>query len=204
MVRKLRIHKLIAVALAGVTAVACAPSTTIDQVWTSPTARSQPPLRRVVTVFISNDTTMRHRGEDRLARELARMGVEATPGYAVLGDGPQNMMDLESLKSKLRALGYDGVVTLRVVDREQDIESVPGTFHGYWGYWGTGYWGSSWPGYVYTETIYRLEAAAFDLRTGRLVWSATTETVDPESGRELVDETTEIVAGQLTLQGLAG
>lgn len=198
MLHQIRIQELMTVVLVGVLGVACAPSTTIDQEWVSPTARTQPPLRRVVTVFISNDITMRHAAEDELARDLALYGMQATPGYAVLGDGPTSATDLEGLKAKLRGLGYDGVVVMRVLDREQDIEAVPATFDNYWGYWGTGYWGTGWPGYVYTETIYRLEAAAYSLRTGQLVWSATTETVDPSSSRELINETTGLVAGQLS------
>jgi hypothetical protein len=193
------------IALAGIAAGACAPSTTIDQAWMAPTARQQPPLQRVVTMFISENMTLCHSGEDELARELAKRGVRATPAYMIFSDGAQNVRDVEPLKARLRQLGYDGVVTMRVVDREQQIGSVAGTFDGYWGYWGPGYWGGAyWPGYVYSETIYRVEAAAYSLRTGQLVWSAITRTTDPSSAHQLVDDTTEIVAGQLTRNGLAG
>jgi hypothetical protein len=197
--------RVCALAIAGIVAGACAPSTTIDQAWIAPTARQQPPLRRVVTLFISENMTLRHSGEDELARELAKKGVQATPAYMVFGDGAQNVRDVEPLKARLRELGYDGVVTMRIIDREQQIGSVPSTFDAYWGVWGPGYWRATyWPGYVYSETIYRVEAAAYSLRTGQLVWSAITKTTDPSSARQLVDDTTEIVAGQLTRQGLAG
>jgi hypothetical protein len=192
--------------LAMVVGSACAPTTTFDQVWTSPVAQTEAPLERVVTVFISDNTTMRHSGEDRLAVELAQKGVQATPAYRIFGDGATDMKDLESMKTRLRSMGYDGIVTMRIVEREEDIEAVPSTFDGYWGYWGYGYWGGPMysPGYLYTETIYRLETAAYSLKTGALVWSALTKTVDPESAHDLVNETTEVVAGQLARQGLAG
>lgn len=194
--------------IAAVTACA-GPSTTVDQVWTSPVARAEPPLQKVATIFITDNLTMRHAGEDRLARDLAARGVTATPAYAIFRDGAQTEQELPAIKAKLREMGYDGVVTMRIVDREQQLEAVPGTFDAYWGYWGGGYWGGpGWgaysPGYLYTETIYKIETAAYSLRDGRLVWSAVTRTVDPTNADEMVEQTTQLVAGQLVGSGLAG
>lgn len=201
----LHLHKLMTFAVAALLAASCAgPSTTVDAVWTSPSARAQPPLKRVVTVFRSNDITTRHAGEDQLARELYSRGVQATPSYTIFGDDPKNMTDLETMKTRLRAMGFDGVVTMRVVDKETNLESVPGTFDTYWGYWGDPYWGYGYPGYLYTETTYRTEAAAYSLATGQLVWSGLMSTVDPDNTRELIDKPSEIVAGELAGRGIAG
>jgi hypothetical protein len=198
------LRRVIALGFSAVLAAACGPTTTIDQVWQSGVATTEPPLEKVATLFISDNTTMRHAGEDQLARQLIAQGVQATPGYAIFGDG--KVKDLEAMKVQLRQMGYDGVVTMRIVDREQVVESTPATFDGYWGYWGAGYWGPGVysPGYVYTETIYRIESAAYSLQSGRLVWSALTKTVDPDSAHDLVEDTTEIIAGQLAKRGLAG
>ena len=58
-------------------------------------------------------------------------------------------------------------------------------------------------GYAYTETVSRVETSAYSLRTNKLVWSALTKTVGDEAG-ELLEETSEVVASQLTKRGLAG
>jgi hypothetical protein len=195
-------QELLAAAFAGVLVASCAgPATTIDTVWTSGAARAEAPLRRVVTVFISDNITLRHRGEDELARDLMKTGVEATPGYMVLSEGAKDMRDLEPMKARLRDMGYDGIVTMRIVDREETIDAMQSSFDGYWGYWGPYYWD---PGYVYSETIYRIEASAYSLRSGRLLWSALTKTRDPDTAHELLEDTTEIIAGQLVQRGLAG
>lgn len=200
----LRSRHVIATMVVALAAACAGPSTTIDQTWTSPQARTQPPLQKVVTIFVSDNVTMRHSGEDRLALELTARGVEATPGYVIFRNGASNIRDLDAMKQRLRQLGYDGVVVMRIVDREQQIESVPATFDSYWGYWGPGYWGpgywggTSWPGYLYTETVYRLETAAYSLRDGQLLWSAVTSTVDPSNPNQLLAETTELVATRLT------
>lgn len=196
----MRPRHAIATVLVALFAACAGPQTTIDQSWTSPQAQSEPPLQKVVTIFVSDNVTMRHSGEDRLALELRARGVEATPGYQIFRNGAAKVGDLDSMKQQLRQLGYDGVVVMRVIDREQQIEAVPGTFDGYWGYWGPGYWGG-WgygDGYLYTETIYRLETAAYSLDDGQLLWSAVTSTVDPSNSRELLKETTSLVATRLT------
>ena len=161
-------------------------------------------MQKIVTVMISPNTTMRHAAEDRLAIDLANKGVQATPGYQVFPDGQNDVQDLDARKARLKELGYDGVVTMRIVDREQVLQAAPATFDGYWGYWGPGYWGGYAGGYVYTEIVYRVESAAYSLHTGQLVWTAMTKTVDPDSAHQLVHDTTKIIASELTKRGLAG
>lgn len=74
----------IAIAIATFTLGACAgSSTTIEQSWTAPNARNAP-FRKVVSLFLSRDGAMRRAAEDKMARELAARGVQATPAYQVL------------------------------------------------------------------------------------------------------------------------
>jgi hypothetical protein len=180
------------------TSGACGSNTKIDQAWTAPQAQVRP-LQKVVTVFISDDVTLRHNGEDQLTRDLTARGVAATPAYAILGDA--KIADVQAVKARLRARGFDGVVTMRVIDHDTQVESAPATFDGDWGYWsGAG------PHYgdVYVATVYRLETAMYSLETGRLIWSARTRTVDPDTAGQLLRETTKVIASEVTQRGLAG
>jgi hypothetical protein len=182
----------------AITLAACS-STSVDTVWQSPVA--QPPLHNVVTMFQTNNLTMRHAGEDRIAQALQAQGVRATPSYLLLGDGK---VSVDAAKAAVTQLGYDGVVTMRVVDREQAVEYYPATIGDYWGGWG-GYWGPGdyyWGAYTYE--IYKLETAAYSLKSGQLVWSVLTTTVDPSSARKLLNSTTKHVAQELTRRGLVG
>lgn len=194
---------MIAIAIAAAAPAACGPTTTVEQTWTSGQALGQPPLKRVVTVFFSENETLRRAGEDQLARELAAKGVQATPAYAVLSQEEQR--NLDTVKSKLLAQGYDGIVTMRIVDRYQELEYMPSTFDGYWGYASPYFYSPGFysPGYAYTETVVRVETTAYSLRTNRLMWSALTRTVGDEA-RALIDDTSDVVAEQLTRRGLAG
>jgi hypothetical protein len=194
---------------------ACTPTTTLEQGWAAPVHPNQgPSLTRVVTVFVSDSATMRRATEDQLARDLIARGVTASPGYAVLTDseiqglkaqGQQHDVAMEELKSRLHGLGYDGLVTMRIVDRDKNLVSYGDWgYPGYWdgGWWGGGYYGYG--GYTYTETTYRLETDAYSLPDGRLVWSGLLKSVDPSNAHQLITTSSSIVAKQLTRQNLAG
>lgn len=194
---------LLAAALAALLVQACAATTSVEQTWTDPRALQQPPLQQVVTIFFSSNTTLRRSGEDQLARELAAKGVRATPAYAILDD--DEIGDLDAIKAKLRAKGYDGVVTMRIADAYQELEYAPGTFTGYWGYASPYFYspGIYDQGYLYTETVVLVETNAYSLRDDRLVWSALTSTVDGDA-KDLINGTSDVVARRLTERGLAG
>jgi hypothetical protein len=196
--------RVLVISLVAAAVAACEPSTTLEQVWRAPiTQYQQPPLQRVVTVYYGENESMRRSAEDQLARDLLKRGVQATPGYAVLTS--DELKNLDTAKRKLLSMGYDGLVTMRIVDREQDLEYMPG-YNGYWGWGGYygGWGGLASEGYFYTETLYRIETNAYSLRTNQLVWAALTRTTDPANAREMINETTDVVASQLTERGLAG
>lgn len=168
---------------------ACAgPSTQVEQAWA---VKSAPAMRTAVTLFVGQSLTLKHSAEDRLAADLNAKGIAATPAYMVLGD---NVTTTDQAREKLAQTSYDGLVTMRILDREQNIESYPDT--GYWGGWGYYGWGG-YSDYMYTETKYRVETAAWDLRSNKLVWSAMTSTVDPDNARDLVHDTSEVVSSRI-------
>jgi len=191
-----------AIMIGGLTFTACYPSTEIEQTWTSGSVRNDPPLRRVVTVMFSSNETVRRSTEDQLARDLIAKGVEATPSYAILGEA--ELKDVAKVRARLLEMGYDGVVSMRVVDRYQEIEYAPSSFYGYWGYNSPYFYGSDFGyGYGYTETVVRMETTVYSLRTNKLVWSALTKTYGDET-HDLIDDTSRIISSQMMKRGLAG
>src|SRR5262245_2439509 len=120
--------------LIALTLGACGAATTIDEAWVAPTAKSTPQMQKVATLYISDNVTMRHAAEDQLARDLNAAGVAASPSYTVLGDA-SNVGKMDAQKNQLRELGFDGVVVMRVVDKEQQLEGYP-AYDWNWGYWG--------------------------------------------------------------------
>ena len=207
------IHYLLALALA---LGACEATTSLEQSWTASALHNQPSptLTHVVTVYVSDSATLRRAGEDQLALDLAKKGVAAVPSYTFLTDADARELEhinkqppgvVDELTSRLRRLGYDGVVTMRIVDSQEHVHYTPPTYYyGGWGYpWG---WsdGIYWPAYTDTYTTFHTETNAYSLRTGALVWSGLIKSVAPESAPQMLHETSQIVAEHLTKSRLAG
>ena len=171
-------------------------STTIEQSWTAPEARLGE-LRNVVTLYVSSDGAMRRTVEDAMSQQLARAGVRVTPSYTFLRD--DELLDRARAKATLVAAGFDGVIGIRLVSREQELAYIPGTFDGYWGpAWSAAYD----PGYLVSETVVRVETSAYSLTSNQLVWSALSRTVDPNGPREVIDDITQVAATELRKQGI--
>ena len=171
--------------------VACGSNTSIEQSWKPPGGASAE-LRKVVTVMLWKNPGVRRSAEDELAARLQKAGVYAVPAYTVLSD--QEVADPALARARLQAQGFDGAIVMRVIGREQQIHYVPPTYAGYWGgAYGWGYGG----GYLQTETIVRLETAAYSLRDGKLVYSAMSKTTDPDSIPSLISGVTSTVAKAL-------
>jgi hypothetical protein len=197
--------------LFAVLAGACASSTSVEAKWTPPPAQASVPLTKIVTVFISNSESIRRAGEDRLARELLESGTAATPAYQVIGPDDRAAVDgvlkqsgspqSDAIKDRLRTMGYDGIVTMQIVDKEQELVYSPSYYGSYGGYWGYGYcypYGGGWGGSsVYTQSTYRTETTAYSLRTGRVVWAGRLKTVDPKNAKHLLGSTAKRVTHEL-------
>lgn len=181
------LHRLLSSAAlaAALGAAACSGSTTsIEQTWRAPSARMGE-LTNVVTLLMSGDQTLAHTAEDRLAVHLRQRGVRAMPAYAALS--PADLADRSRAIAALRNAGYDGVVTMRLVDSETKLEYVP-TLDTYWG----GAWSEAVP-----ETIVRIEVNAYSLNGNRLVWSGISKSIDPDDLSQLVNDVTAVVSREL-------
>ena len=179
---------------------ACAgPKTTIEESWVDPAAQaSGPSLRKVVALVESQDGALRRTGEDEMVRQLQARGLAAAPAYQVLSGN--ELQDPESAKARLRAAGYDGVVKMKLVGKETEVEITPDAYGPWWGApYGYGYGGAD----VYTQEVVRIETNAYSLQQNRLVWSGLSKTVDPKNASEVIDDVAKAVVKELDEEGIA-
>jgi hypothetical protein len=124
-----------------------------------------------------------------------------TPAYTILS--PAERADPELLRVALARAGVDGAVTLRVVAEEERQTWVPGSSYvvggGYWGYYGHLIYE---PGHYRTDRIVRIETTLHDVRSGKLLWSGISETMNPPSVRQTVAEVAKAARRDLADQGL--
>ena len=182
--------------IAAALVLASCASTRVTSDWLDESYQKKP--NKVVVMALVDQSADRRLIEDEFVGELKKSGVEALPGYAVLPEARPG--DREAAAAKVKELGADALLITRLVDRKTERDYVPGTpslppagyydWHSYYGrfhhpglYPGpyAGYYSGAYPGgysrgYV-TERVYGIaEANLYDVTTGKLVWSAVTET----------------------------
>lgn len=183
-------------AIALLVMVACT-SSRITHSW-----KSEAPSRnytRILIMAINGKTpvTTRQQMEDHMAGDLRNQGYQAVS--CLKEYGPQTFRDMTetAVLDKLQNSGFDGVITIVLLDKEKERYYVPGRiyyspyvgfYRHFWGYYTTIYDRTYKPGYYVTNTKYFWESNLFDVASKELIYSVQTESFDPSSSEILAHE----------------
>lgn len=192
------------VAALGVTACT---TTSLVNMWKDPNGPRQP-LNRVLVVTLRKSPATRRLWEDGFVASLNRHGVNATPSYQLFPDAAP---DTVALADAVRSRGFDGLLLAHEVSASNETRYVSGylsaepvaylspwTGH-YYGFYARVYA----PGYLETDRVVRYETEVYDAREGgRLVWSGTTESVNPASAAAVNKEIAHVVVPELVKSGV--
>jgi len=165
---------------------------------------------KVVAVAMMQDQKARQRAEDALAREITALGAQGVAMYTIT---PASVTPKEG-ESKTRAIvesiGAKGVVVMRPVDvnhRTYATQTISSNdaYGGYWGgYYGVG-WNDPWTDKspdTRVDLAITVETMVFSLPQNKLVWTGTTETVNPKNVETLVKQITTDGVKELRRLGL--
>jgi hypothetical protein len=192
--------RALALGIATLTLAACQ-TTSIKSAWFDP-GYTGGPMKKIVVVGVGGNVVNRRVFEDVFAQKLRAAGVEGIPGYTVIQD------DARAAEAPFAAAveksGAQGALMVRLlgVDTKTQVYTtmISGGFG--WGPYG-GMYGPGW--YPVTEVnqydIATVEASLYDVRTRRLVWAATTETLNPTSVERETPGYADLVIGQLAARG---
>jgi hypothetical protein len=179
-------------------AVSACASTRIVSTWRDP-ALGPVQFRKVVGVALSQDATLRRLAEDAFVR--AAGPDVAVAGYSVIPD--EEIQDRSAARLRVGHSGADGVVVFRVASVEDRQTWVPPTYYGSaWGYWGWAVPMVYEPGYLRTDRVVQVETNAYLVADARLVWSARSETLNPDASRESIDDVVGAVVERMREDGL--
>jgi hypothetical protein len=187
-------RSLVAGALAAAMLVGCA-STEMTGTWTAPGAPGAA-LSRIAVIAMTQQEGLRRMAEDAAAAQLS--GAQAVPSYQVLGD--VDMHDAQAVNEKLEALGFQGVLVMRLTRVSENVVPVSAgpTFVGYYG-WAAPMAYS--PTYLQTETVVHMVTNLYSLKEeGKLIWSGASKTFDPASTQAVAADVAREVAKQLQKQ----
>lgn len=177
-------------------------STKVLSAWRNPAAEP-PQFQKIIALVVSDELSVRRSGERELCKNVTETCV---PANAVIPD--DEVRDTEKAKRRVHDNGFDGAVILRIVGEREEITDVPPSYTppvyagNMWGYYGYG-WGATYsPGYTRTDTFVRVETMIYSVTSSELLWVGLSETMNPKSVPDLIDDVARAVAKEMKKAGL--
>jgi len=189
---------------------ACA-STHVASTWRDPDDKGAP-VTKLIVFAAAKDDAIRRLAENRAVQTLPR-GTVGVPSYTLF---EQFDPDETKVKERLRKEGFDGALVSRLVsiDRNKDyippqthiVQPYPGYayapyYRSFYGYYPQAYAYTT-PGYMTENTRYVVETLLYRLPDGKPVWSAVSETVNPDSTIAMVNEVVRLLGDELRKNSL--
>lgn len=168
---------------------ACGPSTNITNSW-SASDMDAARINKVMIVGMTKDQSFNQSLEQQLSQNLTKEGYATSGAYAQFGPGGFKGDNERQAMRRLKSSGVDGVLSVALLDKEQEQNYIPNNtmyypvgprFGRFWGYYNYYSYRVNDPGYYKTSTKYFLEANLYNAKTNKLVYSAQSETFDPSS-----------------------
>ena len=162
-------------------------------------------LNKVLVLAMFKSEINTHLTEDQMASYLKGKGVVS---YKYLNARfPRN--NAEAIRDKIKEDGFDGVITLRLIDAEKERVYNPSNFELYPPYYSnfSGYYYRNFPYYstqgYYTDTkIFTIETNVFSVKEDKIIWTGITKTTNPEGVEKMMKETAHVVFRRMVKEGL--
>jgi hypothetical protein len=161
-------------------------------------------LNKVLVVALFKNETDSRKAEDQMAGYLKGKGVVSYNYFKSKFDKSNE----EAIQKKIKADGFDGAITMRLVDMEQekiytprDISSFPSYYYGFSGYYHRSYHYYSNPAYYTTTKIYTVEVLVYSIREDKIIWTGLTETTDPDGVKKMTEEIAKVVYQKMRREG---
>jgi hypothetical protein len=166
------------------------------------------PLQDILILGVADQPGKRRLFEDTFAQAFIGNGTNAVASYKVLPDGGKP--DQSVIDRAIASRRTDAVLVTHLLGvEEKEIYHPPVSYTfprhyrlGYYGHYVTVWDHIHQPGYYSRHQAVRLESNLYDSQTGKLIWSAQSETLDPESANVLIDSLSREVLRNLKQQKL--
>lgn len=184
-------------------------STKLISSWKAPDVSDQKFSKVLVIGLMGNkDRSLRENVENIIIQQLQTKGINAGSAFAEYGPRTFEGLDEPAALKKLRNKGYDGAVTVALLDKSKEKRYnpgmtglYPGTYR-FWGYYRTIYTRIYEPGYYTISNKFMLEASVYDLNSDKLIYSAQTKSVDPASPQSLASEFSDKIFEDMSKKGV--
>lgn len=202
------------IALTAIIVTSCGTSTSITASY-KPLDLPNTDYKKVFIAALTDNTYAQQHVEENMAKMLAKKGAASMQSIDVL---PHNFRkvadkkDIDMVIDKIAQANCDAIMTIALVDAKDEKRYVQDNagyypmampyYGGFETYYAYGFDNFYSPGYYTEDKIYYLEANIYDIKTEKLVWSAQSETYNPNSIEDFLKGYTEAVSERMSKDGI--
>lgn len=181
-------------------------STRIVSSWKQPNKQvNLEKLHKVLVVALLNNELNRHKAEDQMVAYLQGKGVAS---YNYLTDD-FNKNNEKALQKKIKEGGFDGAITMRLVDLDKDSVYYPGSFNtnypnyyrNFDGYYYRNFELFNTPGIYAMTRTYTIETTVFSIKEDKLIWVGITKSVNPKGIQKMTNEIASVLYRKMRKEG---
>jgi uncharacterized protein YqkB len=161
-------------------------------------------LNKVLVVALFKNETSRHKAEDQMVSYLNGKAIQSYNYFK----SNFNRNNEEAIRAKIKNDGFDGAVTMRLIDVDKEKVYTPGETNFYPMYYRSfsGYYFNRWnynttPGYYETTKTFVVETNVYSINMEKIIWTALTETTNPDGLEKLTNEVAKVVYKQMLKEG---
>ena len=193
---RLSILKIISLILITAFFSSCATTSLVDT-WRNPDVTFSKLHNKILVVYISKHGTNSKIIEDALANELKLKGVASVPAFSLFAD--EKTAEKLPMEKGLEESGADAVITMQMERFEKETHDLD-VFPGWNNIEPTSYADSVKNNITYERG--RVHVKFFDGNTGKLLWTATIRTSEPNNTISVSKALSAIVVNSLFKEGL--
>jgi len=170
-------------------------------------------FKNVLVLAMNGKAEARADFEDRMVKEMTRPGLTVVQSYTLMPRPNATPINESDLRGYVQDLKFDAVVVSRMVKFDKKTTEVYADDFPFFPYYGTfyGYYGAIAPlvydpTYLQTEIDVQVETNwyATAKADGELVWSGTTDTMNPRSEANAVDGIVKVLVKAFEKEQLIG
>lgn len=183
----------------------CGPSGKVTYSWTNKTFERPHSITKIFLAALLKNPHVREHLEADMASATKAQGYlpEKSLDYFTPSIADKVPPSVDAMMDSVKSLNCDLIFTINLIDKTSETRYLPGGmsyygpfpgyglhFRGFYSYWYPFIYD---PGYYVTDKKYFMEGNLFDAKTGTLLWTIQTETLNPESVERFSKDLTELM-----------
>lgn len=180
-------------------------STKITNSWTAPGAHLYSgEWNKILVVALLKDETNRRKVEDELLLYLNGKGIVS---YNYLNEN-FNKIDEKKFRNKIKADGFDGAITLRLIDVDKEKVFIPEQhnlypiyYQNFSGFYQQGWTSFTTPGYYSMNKTFIVETVVYSIKEDKIIWSGITESFNPDGLVKMTSEISKLIYKKMLAEG---